>query len=334
MLFRSKKHKQLYCNYRKWLTAKREDLCSIRNDLTLLFPDLWEEIVGQCEGLKSSDLDFANDITLNGLISCMLDEADKTSCSTVILSSDTGYTMVHSEECGEECGYTMPLVVSDVVLDRREDQKRFLSISHPFQLFGSAAGLNTSFAVQGNSIGCTARIRKLAQKNIPKTVISRKFLEMDRPEEAANLYRAHSCSLPNHHMFIMNEGVFSLKVRLGKSAGEENDVRLNKIDLTSGELICQTNHFQDEDLSKSPWVYKDDPNESTERLAALNEAVIRVSNSSELESKFQHFLRTHPANDLKRTRLQDMVSGIFSFHVAHTGPPYYRSVIFSYGWGL
>lgn len=132
----------------------------------------------------------------------------------------------------------------------------------------------------------------------------------------------------------MNEGIFSLKIRLGKLVGEDNDVRLDKIELALGESICQTNHFQDENLNKSPWVYKKDPNESTDRLTALKEAVIGVRNPSELESKFLHFLRVHPENDLRRPRLQDMVSGIFSFHIAHAGCPYYRSITFPYSWGF
>lgn len=192
-----KLHKQLYCKYRDWLTADRKELELVRNKIRLQFPDLWEEVVGQYEGLQNSDLSFAKDITLNGLLSCVLAEADEAACSTTVLFSESGYTMVHSDEYDK----TSPLVAADIVLSGIDGNKPFFSISHPFQLFGSAAGINATFAVQGNSIGCTAKIRKMAQQNIPKTIISRKILEMDRPEEAANLYRTHPCSLPNHHFF-------------------------------------------------------------------------------------------------------------------------------------
>jgi hypothetical protein len=235
--------------------------------------------------------------------------------------------MVHSDEYDD----TVPLVVADVILHGMKGEKHFISISHPFQLLGSAAGLNGAFAVQGNSIGCISKFRKLAKENLPKTVLSRKMLEKTSPQEAAHLYELYPCSLPNHHLFITNEAVYSLKVRLGQSEGEHNKTSLEVLDLGMGKTFIHTNHFQDEDTKGSPWVYEDSENESPERLDALKEAVKGVRTPYELEDAFLNFLRCYP-KQLNRKRLLDMVSGLFSFHVGHTGFPYLRNFTSSYGW--
>jgi len=322
-------HKRISQQYGGWLKQARNDLDKIRAKVQKALPDLWEEIVGFHEGLCTSRFDCRTTPTLGGLFSCIVAEADESACSTVILSTEDGYTMVHSDEYDD----TVPLVVADVVLHGMEGEKRFISISHPFQLLGSAAGLNGSFAVQGNSIGCISKFRKLAKENLPKTVLSRKMLEKTSPQEAAHLYEQHPCSLPNHHLFITNEAVYSLKARLRQSAGERNKITLDVVDLGVGETFCHTNHFQDEDTKESPWVYEDSEEESPERLDALKEAVKGVRTPLELEDAFLNFLRWYP-KQLNRKRLLDMVSGLFSFHVGRTGFPYLRNFTSSYGWRL
>jgi hypothetical protein len=311
-------HRRLPRKYGGWLKQPREDLADIRAKVEKALPDLWEEIVGIHEGLCKSRPDCT--ITLGGLFSCIVAEADEPACSTAILSTEDGYTLVHSDEYD----YTVPLLAADVVLHGIEGERRFFSISHPFQLLGSAAGLNGSFAVQGNSIGCRSKFRKLAQKTLPKTLLSRKILEKANPQEAAHLYREHPCSLPNHHLLITNEGVYSLKVRPYQSAGEGSKVTLDVVDVQVGETFCHTNHFQDEDPKKSPWVYEEDKVESPERLDALKEAVKGVTTPHQLEDAFLHFLRCYP-RQLNRKRLLDMVSGLFSCHVGRTGFPYLRT---------
>lgn len=321
-------HKRLSYKYEKWLKEDRNDLAKIRAKVEKTFPDIWEEVIGYHEGLCASGFDCQT--TLGGLFSCIVAEADESACSTVVLSTDNGYTMVHSDEYDD----TAPLVVADVVLHGMEGEKRFVSISHPFQLFGSAAGLNGFFAVQGNSIGCKSKFRKLAQQNLPKTIFSRKLLEKTSPQEAAHLYEQHPCSLPNHHLFIANEAVYSLKVRLAQSAaGKCNKITLDVVDLEAGETFCHTNHFQDENIKKSPWIYEGNERESPERLHALKETVKKVKTPHELEDVFLNFLRCYP-KQMNRKRLLDMTSGLLSFHVGHKGFPCLRSFMSSYGWRL
>jgi len=321
-------HKKLSRKYEGWLKEDRNDLHKTLAKVEKTFPDLWEEIVGFHEGLYASRFDCKT--TLGGLFSCIAAEADESTCSTVVLSTENGYTMVHSDEYDD----TAPLVVADVVLHGKEGEKRFVSISHPFQLFGSAAGLNDFFVVQGNSIGCKSKFRELAQQNLPKTILSRKMLEKTSPQEAAHLYEQHPCSLPNHHLFITNEAVYSLKVRLAQSdPSKRNKVTLDVVDLEAGETFCHTNHFQDENIQESPWVYENSKEESPERLRALKEAVKGVTTPHGLEDVFLNFLRCYP-KQLNRKRLLDMTSGLFSFHVGHTGFPYLRSFMSSYGWRL
>ena len=320
-------HKNLLHKYEGWLKKDRNDLDKTRAKVEKAFPDLWEEIVGFHEGLSTSGFDCKP--TLSGLFSCIVAEADECACSTVILSTENGYTMVHSDEYDD----TAPLVVADVVLHRMEGEKRFVSISHPFQLLGSAAGLNGFFAVQGNSIGCKSKFRKLARYNLPKTILSRKMLEMKSPQEAAHLYEQHPCSLPNHHLFITNRAVYSLKVRLSPSAGKHKKITLEVVDLEAGETFCHTNHFQDENIKESPWVYEGCEDESPERLLALKETVNGVTTPHELEDVFLNFLSRYP-KQLNRRRLLDMTSGLFCFQVGHKGFPYLRSFMSSYDWRL
>jgi len=208
----------------------RKDTQVLQKKIQKTFPEIWKEITGMLKGINEYQdkdrLGFAT--ALGGLFSCILAETDESfGCSTAVLRHKSGSYMIHSDEYDEIC----PIVIANVEVELGNRKKSyFTSISHPFQLFGSAAGLNESFAFQGNSIFFSDEKEELKElyqdgKLIPKTFLSRKILESKSPEKAAKLYQKYPCSLPNHHIFISRAGIHSLEIRSNKPA----NISLKKI---------------------------------------------------------------------------------------------------------
>jgi hypothetical protein len=101
------------------------------------------------------------------------------------------------------------------------------------------------------------------------------------------------------------------------------------VDLGAGETFCHTNHFQDENIKKSPTKIKE--KESPERLNAIKESVNGVKTTHELEDAFLKFMRCYPGQ-MNRKRLLDMTSGLLSFRVGSTGTTYLRRFMESHNW--
>ncbi len=160
-------------DYQQWLTndkIKERNVGLLRN-MGDHFPALFHELIGMNIGINESKVGFKT--SLYGLFECWLAECDLSfteynRCSSVILPIKNGFFLAHSDE--NEKRY--PLLVANVSLKTADSTIQFISISHPFQLLGSAAGMTRNFAFQGNSIGCRRDIfYKLFEtwpKRIPK----------------------------------------------------------------------------------------------------------------------------------------------------------------------
>lgn len=332
---RKEGHTKLYDEYQHWLKDPREDLAPLQQMVEKQFPLVWDEIRGMLDGVNSSNIGF--EASLGGLFSCCiaesdLDHAEYYECSSVVLRTEKDYVLVHSDEWIKAC----PLLAADIRVLSEGQEVSFFSLSHPFQLPGSAAGCNRYFAVQGNSIGCKDSITfKNGKKKIPKTVLSRKLLELESVKAVADLYRKYPCSLPNHHLFITPDGAYSLEVRPRREKNAVNKVSpVRPLPLAIGKTFCHTNHFKRDEKNgevNGAWRYKD-ATESPRRLKALEEAVGGATSALALEGAFQTFLTTHcpTPDESPHERQLDLVSGYFSF-VADSTSPYLRAATFCYG---
>lgn len=324
---KDKRHAALYSDYKSWLTDERDNKKDLAKQHLLKdeFPDVWDEIEGMLEGVNDSEIGFK--ATLGGLFACCLGESDETwsnyACSTTVLRDHDGYIMVHSDEYLSP----VPLLAANVSIQKGNLTLNFFSISHPFQLLGSAAGCNKGFAIQGNSIGCDRETFDSGHQRIPKTVFSRLLLEQTTPEAVADLYRKHPCSLPNHHALITSKGVFSLEVRPCEGEKGKNRVNLNQIELQPGKKFNHTNHFKSDEMT-SKWCYRDQT-ESPRRLLALKKYVKNATDVSALETAFNSF--AHNYRPTPRKRLHHTMSGIFTFVVKAKGQPSLKTISFSYG---
>jgi len=110
---------------------------------------------------------------------------------------------------------------------------------------GSAAGMNSNFAFQGNSIGCLGKVTKLKSRwrdSIPKTIFSRKILELETIDDIEELFNQHRATLPNHHYIVFQDKAFSIQIRpLGKPFKKRE---------ISKQYEFHTNHFIDDSIWK------------------------------------------------------------------------------------
>ncbi len=323
-------HADLYGEYKAWLKDPREDLAPIQQMVQEQFPEVWQEICGMLDGVNRSNIGF--EASLGGLFACCMAESDMnhkeySDCSSAVLRTEKEYILVHSDEWTG----AFPLLAADIRVITEEREESFFSVSHPFQLPGSAAGCNRHFAVQGNSIGCDPAIFQNGKEKLPKTLFSRKLLELESVKAVSELYRKYPCSLPNHHLFITPDGAYSLEIRPGREKDAANEVSpVRPLRLATGKTFCHTNHFKSDVKNgkvRTPWRYSD-PEESPRRLEALEEAVKDASSAAALEGAFQTFLATYRPSPRKRQ--QDLISGYFSF-VAGSTSTYLRTATFCYG---
>jgi len=122
------------------------------------FPDIFEEIYGITKGVLKTGLETS---FLDIFAFCLAETGEPNSnCSSVILKNKGGLFLAHNEEYDK----IYPLLLAKVNLRKNLTCKTFISISYPFQLFGSAAGMNRNFAFQGNSIGYSGKVKKLEKR--------------------------------------------------------------------------------------------------------------------------------------------------------------------------
>ncbi|MDO9326102.1 MAG: hypothetical protein Q7T80_14220, partial [Methanoregula sp.] len=178
------------------------------------FPDLVEELSGMVQGIN----DYGGKIrtTFPTLFGLLLGEVDEEvfGCSTIAYRFGSETLLAHNEEDEK---FRFPLCFARVRIESDQGNKEFLSVSHPFQLFGSSAGATPSFAFTGNSIKMDkqrkARIRGSLRCRVPKTVLSRLMLEQDGIPAVKRLLRSHHSTLPNHWFVVDNKSIWSVQLR-------------------------------------------------------------------------------------------------------------------------
>jgi len=239
------------------------------------FPDIIYEIAGMEKGVTESGLRTS----LMSMFELSLGETGDESChcSSIVAKTKKGFIMGTNDEDDD----VYPLLFAKVSLENGKSSKRFASISHPFQLFGSAAGMNKQIAFQGNSIGFSddvyQKLKKSWNLRIPKTVLSRKMLEMDNIDEVKSLLESCHTTLPNHHYVISHDRAFSVDVvpkldNIERSKG--NTIKIIEIK----DRHFHTNHFIEGKGSRRKsyltgetwkWSRAEDCNDSEDRFMKL-----------------------------------------------------------------
>ncbi|MGV8058590.1 MAG: hypothetical protein AB2L12_11280 [Smithellaceae bacterium] len=238
------------------------------------FPDIMEEISGMVYGVKSTGLHS----TLEHMFGLCLGEtgARGYQCSSTIMETKNGFIIGHNEECDK----VYPMLPAKVTLRQGKSEKKFISVSYPFQLFCSGTGMNSKMAFQGNSIGCYGKLRMLEKTwpgRIPKAVLTRKMAELDNIGDIEALYREYPTTLPSHHYIIFRDKAYSLDIAPGFSTTgnvKENIIRI----LPVKDLQFQTNHFLPANTNQKyfndrEWHWSDRNRDSKERFNYLQKHI-------------------------------------------------------------
>ena len=258
-------------NYIKWLNdpwnKKHEPLLGYFLEH---FPDLVEELSGMVQGINECGGKIRTTFpTLFGLLLGEVDE-EVFGCSTIAYRSEGKTLLAHNEEDDK---FRFPLCFARVSLKSDQGSKEFLSVSHPFQFFGSSVGATPSFAFTGNSIKMDrqrkARIRGSLRCRVPKTVLSRLMLEQDGIPAVKRLLGAHHSALPNHWFVADTKNIWSAQL-LPISFGYLSPKSQMAWVTVKEAIAFHTNHFQNPDQSTKTWTgTKAYQNESERRLKKL-----------------------------------------------------------------
>ena len=298
--------------YEEWLQKnhiEKKEYGKLLTNMVQQFPALFDELVGMNVGINESKIGFK--ASLFGLFTCWLSETDESftaynACSSVLLKIKDGFYLAHSDENNA----VYPLVVAHVSLKTKDKDSHFISISHPFQLLGSAAGMNHNFAFQGNSIGCKKdifdKLRDTWHERIPKTVFTRMMLEMSSMDEIKTLYeKNYASTLPNHHYVAFDDKAYSIEVRLSPKQ------KLIVCPLKGEKPHIHTNHFLDQRRDKNDKYEK----ESKGRWNRLKEKMEGIkSEEKDVRDKFLEFLHD------RKNKLINRTSGSFFFKIQQRKP--------------
>jgi hypothetical protein len=244
------------------------------------YPEIIEEIAGMEKGVATVFKNWKEKYKVSFLdvfCLCLGDTDDEEyNCSSVISKTPDGYFLAHNEE--DECQY--PLLIADVKCKLTKGVKRFISISHPFQLLGSVAGMNSFLAFSGNSIGCLSQEKTLRDTwdyRIPKTVFLRKLLEARTIKDVKDILSSHHSTLPYNYNVVFKDKAYSVQVRpildITDYRNPKEQITINKI---SNDPELQTNRFnlRNGKFDKK-WTYKKkDISNSIERLIYLKKQII------------------------------------------------------------
>ena len=233
------------------------------------FPKVHEEICGILDGINSEGVKA----TFEGVLREVLAEA--TGCATIGIRSKNRSVLSHNEEWDGKS----PLCFAHVNLDGH----RFLSVSYPFQLFGSAAGATSAFAFSGNSIDLDCKreqaIKRTRDKRIAKTILTRLLLDQHTFNDAKKILTLHPLLQANNLSFIGKAGNL-LKAQIVPNQSLslralENQVRWIK---ATNNRICQTNYLsQDGELDGKHVDGTMAPEADIERHGRLNDIITNIS---------------------------------------------------------
>lgn len=235
----------------------------LEKEFSKKFPKVADELDGMVEGIRAAGYRKAS----FGLIfRFAVGEIDGhlLGCSTIVRRAPRVTFLAHNEEDEE----LVPLCYAHVKIKDEPSKPEFLSISYPFQLFGSSVGANAKIAVTGNSIGMDDKtyryLKRTLSSRISKTVLSRLILEQNSIEDVIKLLRSSRAALPNHWYVASASKVVSIELR-PTTRSRADQVRVFTV---RRNTECHTNHFQHGDWKR--WVWnKRERDESTDRLGRL-----------------------------------------------------------------
>jgi len=246
------------------------------------FDDIIEELAGMCEGMNKAGYS----ITMTNLFSLILAETDVPRCSSFVIKTKDGVVLAHNEE--EEIIYI--LCFAKVSLKTKNGVKEFMSISYPFQLLGSCFGLNSHFSFQGNSIGCKKQLPQLFKswdQRIPKTVFTRKLLELDTIGQVMQLYSSYHSTLPNHHFLCTPESVWSLRIKpVINPDPSRADLQL-EYEKVNAFKTAQVNHFLENGKIDREWMWGNSFDKHSEVSRMKLDKLIQLKNPTTAEECFQ-----------------------------------------------
>lgn len=258
-------------NYIKWLNAPwNKEHEPLLGYFLEHFPHLVEELSGMVQGINECGGKIQTTFpTLFGLILGEVDE-EVFGCSTIACRSGRETLLAHNEEDDK---FRFPLCFARVSLKSERRNKEFLSVSHPFQLFGSSVGATPSFAFTGNSIKMdkqrTEGIRKSLRCRVPKTIFSRLMLEQDGIPAVKRLFGAHHSALPNHWFVVDTNNIWSAQLLPLACGCQSPKSQMNWVPVKD-VIAFHTNHFQRLNRSHKTWsYYKGYQKESERRLRKL-----------------------------------------------------------------
>lgn len=305
-------------HYKGWLGSGWSDsYLPLFSNVLMHFPEIIEEIAGMSQGARDGGMETSL-LDMFGLAMGETDE-QKLSCTSFVVKTKAGHLMAHNEE---EC-QRFPLVCAKVSLKTKDENITFVSVSYPFQLLGSCVGMSKHLAFQGNSIGCMDQHEMLMQtwaNRIPKTIFSRKLLEMKGYKEVVSLYKNFHSTLPNHQYLMAGNKAFSLEIRpILNPAHAEADKQLmvNPIG-TDGHL--QTNHFHHSEGIDLRWRWGSFCKESQLRWLMLEHyfrkhSVINPDGAMEVLKlmQFRYAKTTSASFVIQQTRNRFSMQGIYYF---------------------
>jgi hypothetical protein len=321
-----------YFNYlhKSWDINKNIYAPLLRNTMRY-YPEVIEEISGiekgVCDYFSKSQTDLKIRPTFLDIFCLCLGEDDVPgyNCSSAVVKMHQGYFLAHNDEFTRR----YPLLVAKVQLKTLKRTKRFLSISYPFQLLGSSAGMNASLAFSGNSIGCKEqynRLRKTMDGRIPKTVFSRNLLEVETIAGVETLFSKHHSTLPNHHYIISKNKAVSIEIRprLNPSEAPRKQLLVNSI---KEKLHFHTNHFLLEEGFDMSWNYnRDGERDSRERYKHLSKF---LSDTTLPITSIKKFFRS--MGQASDSSFRDQTSASLFFHLnenrsAFEGEFYFKKI--------
>jgi len=277
-----------YWNYRR-AEINKEIGCAWRDDMLPLlqcavihFPEVIEEVAGMTQGAIEAGFDTSFPNVFAYALGETADLAERPHCSSMVVRTPDGMVLGHNEEWYEKrvkgvdwSLQLVPLLFSDVRLRQKSGHTfRFASVSYPFQLLGSAAGMNSALAFQGNSIGFAAHAQDLMatwNKRVPKTFFTRLMLEMKSIGEVESLYRRFHSTLPNHHYVCDARQAYSLDIKPVTQSPLPNKAPL-RVKLIH-TVDVHANDFLSKDRPFWRWETKEGRDDSSERYQELNELV-------------------------------------------------------------
>lgn len=267
------------------------------------FPLLVEELNGMVQGAR----DAGCKVSFKSMFRLSLGEADGElhGCSTIAHKGTNEIILAHNEE--EERRF--PLCYARVRLLNESRDREFLTVSYPFQFFGSAVGANSTLAFTGNSIGMIKRrkneIKHTLSGRVPKTVFSRLMLEEPHISGIERLLGRHHAILPSHWYIASRTRIASAQIRPRASVKHDAATQLSVSDIRP-ETSCHTNHFQKGRSASWSWS-KSCTKESTNRLKRLEtlaQELSRRADGSVSTSSFKKVLKKHrvqPPSGMKGT---------------------------------